>query len=72
MKTEPQKEPVAAQARQKVLTLTAEGPSMAGDGKMAKYRDRAEGRRPPAADLAPAARRRDLAAVMTAHYRRNK
>lgn len=65
MKTEPQKEPVTAQARQKVLTLNAEGPSMAGDGKMAKYKDsdRAQERRPPAADLAPAARRRDLAAV---------
>ena len=48
----------ALDAAQKVLTLEAEGPSMTGDGQMAKYKDVIElqERRPPGADVEDAGR----------------
>jgi hypothetical protein len=61
-------------ASEKVLTLNAEGPSMAGGGKMAKYKDvielKSDDHRLLTSHLL-----RDGGTwqqLMTAHYRRNK
>jgi hypothetical protein len=60
-------------AYEKVLTLNAEGPSMAGDGKMAKYKDVIELKSDDR--LLTSHLLRDGGTwqqFMTAHYRRNK
>ena len=61
-------------AAEKVLTLDAEGPSMAGDGKMAQYRDVIELKSDDHRVLTSHVRGDDgtWQAFMTAHYRRRK
>jgi hypothetical protein len=56
----------------KVLTLDAEGPSFAGDGKMAKYQDIIEFKSPDHRTLTSRALGEDgeWRQFMTAHYRR--
>ena len=59
-------------AEEKALTLDAEGPSMAGDGKMAQYRDVIEFKSEDHRMLTSHMRGDDgtWQAFMTAHYRR--
>lgn len=61
-------------AAEKVLALDAEGPSMAGDGKMAQYRDVIEFKNDDHRVLTSHVRGDDgtWQAFMTAHYRRRK
>jgi hypothetical protein len=59
-------------AAERVLTLNAEGPSMAGDGKMAKYQDIIEFKSPRHRTLTSRMRGQDgqWKHFMTAHYHR--
>jgi hypothetical protein len=61
-------------AAERVLTLNAEGPSMSGDGKMAKYQDRIELESDDHRVLTSHVLGVDgeWHGFMTAHYRRNK
>jgi Protein of unknown function (DUF1579) len=61
-------------AAERVLTLDTEGPSMAGDGTMAKYRDVLEVKSDDDRTLTSHARGDDgkWHAFMTAHYRRKR
>jgi hypothetical protein len=61
-------------ADERVLTLNAEGPSMSGDGRMAKYQDRIEMKSDDHRVLTSHVLGEDgeWHGFMTAHYRRNK